>query len=120
MEFVSMEMSKKERKSMYGQGAALPTKSEEGPLYPYGLELSLEKSSIDKLGIDFKKMSVGDEIDISCKGKITRLSTNERSGGEADKSMSIQITDMAIDHSDELDWETKSDKATEIMKKRGI
>ena len=119
MKFVSMEMTKAERKKESTNNMpAIDGAQNSGPRYPYGLELSLEKSSIEKLGLDFNKTSVGDEIDISCKGRVTRLSSNERSGGGPEKSMSIQITDMAIDPSDELDWETSRDKATEIMKKK--
>ena len=120
MKFVSMEeMTKAERKKENANMPALSSSSDNGgPRYPYGLELQLEKASIEKLGLDFNKTSVGDEIDISCKGRVTRLSSNERSGGGPEKSMSIQITDMAIDFDDELDWDTGPKKATEILKKR--
>ena len=119
MKFVSMEMTKAERKKESTNNMpAIDGAQNSGPRYPYGLELSLEKSSIEKLGLDFNKISVGDEIDISCKGRVTRLSSNERSGGGPEKSMSIQITDMAIDFDDELDWDTGPKKATEILKKR--
>jgi hypothetical protein len=117
MELVDMAMTKAERKSTLGGCDAVPTSQDsedKGPRYPYGLELSLEKVSIEKLGLDFKSMSVGDEINIDCKGKITRISQNERVGEGADKSVSIQITAMGID-TEELGWDTSPGKAAKIL-----
>jgi len=93
MKLQSMKLTKQERS---GEEEKMPTAGKyEGPEYPYGLEISLEKESLEKLGLDIDDFTVGGEIEIICNGEITR--TNESAGkNNINSSVSIQITEMAM------------------------
>jgi len=89
-----MKLTKKERTG--SEELAVPTTDrDEGPEYPYGLEISLEKEGLAKLGLDIDDFIVGGEVEIICHAEITR--TSESAGkNNLSASVSIQITDMAM------------------------
>ena len=62
--------------------------------YPYGLQIRLDNETIEKLGIPLPE--VGKEVNIVAKAKITSASERSVEGGEADRSVELQITEMAI------------------------
>ncbi len=93
MELPSLKLTKKQRTS----DAPEPVISEkyEGPEYPYGLEITLEKDCLEKLGLDIDDFSVGNTVDMVCLGEVTR--THESAGKDQDNaSVGIQITNMAM------------------------
>ena len=92
MDLISMQRTKSEKKEDTGPEVATEY---ERPDYPYGLEISLEEESMEKLGLDVENFSVGGKIELVCNGEITR--THESAGKDHNNSsVSIQITDMAI------------------------
>ena len=64
-------------------------------LYPYGLTVSLEDNSLQKLKLKTLP-EVGDEMTLVAKVKVTRVSSDETDKG-ANKSVSLQITSMRLD-----------------------
>ena len=95
MKMTDMKMAAGERKKM------MPTTVEtsKGPSYPWGLVISLDAASMDKMGI--KEMpEVGVECEIHGVGKVTRVSESA-SPGRKDRSMEIQITKLAVAHEDD-------------------
>lgn len=65
--------------------------------YPYGLQISLEKESLEKLGMDVSDFTIGGKVDVVCQVEVTRMS--ESAGQDGDYSdVSLQITDMAMMH----------------------
>jgi len=91
MELHSMKRTKAEKKDTSPEVAP----SYEGDDYPYGLEISLEKESLEKLGLDIDDFTVGGEVEMVCYAEITR--THESAGKDnINSSVSIQITDMAM------------------------
>lgn len=77
-------------------GSAKPT----GPMYPYGLCISLEDDTLKKLGLDGDMPGVGDIIQFNAIAKVTSVSENEREATDGTKSqcrrVELQITDMGI------------------------
>ncbi len=71
MELHSMKRTKAEKKSTSPE-VATPY---EGDDYPYGLEISLEKESLAKLGLDIDDFVVGGEVEIICHAEVTRTGT---------------------------------------------
>jgi hypothetical protein len=71
--------------------------------YPYGLSISLDNESLEKLGIDLSNYSVGDEVEIHgcAKVKELRQSDTERSG--KDRNMTLQLTDLCVEGSDDAE-----------------
>jgi len=89
-----MKMSKKESKK-----DTEPAKMDM-PEYPYGLKISLNTESLDKLGIK-KLKAVGDYCKISGVGKVERVSESSDSYEEDHRDMSIQITKLSLEDYDE-------------------
>ena len=69
--------------------------------YPYGLEVSLDIESMEKLGIGL--MSIGSEVQFMAKAKVVSLSEYDSEGSEKSENMSLQITDMDIDMAHDSD-----------------
>lgn len=91
MELKSMILPK-----MKQQEETIKSPSNKGPRYPYGLNIRLENETIDKLGID-SMPSVGEELMVLAKAKVESVSVNEQSSGEKYRTISLQITDMAVE-----------------------
>lgn len=68
----------------------------DAPKYPWGLCITLNDDSLDKLGVKTLP-SVETTVTIVAKATVSRISENQTQGGEADRSMDLQITDMQID-----------------------
>lgn len=87
---VSMKNTKKQRKdneSPISSGGS-------GPDYPYGLSVSLEKESLDKLGMKTLP-DVGDTFTMTAKVKVTSVNQSASEDGDH-RSASLQITDMKL------------------------
>ncbi len=65
------------------------------PRYPYGLTLHLENEAMEKLGMEALP-EVGKSMVLMAKVKVESVSQSEREKGKVQRSMSIQITDMAL------------------------
>lgn len=73
------------------------------PKYPYGLSLSFDQATLDKLKLDTKDVSVGDMIDIRAFGTITSISENDTADGPKCR-VEIQLEKIAVE--DEATEET--------------
>lgn len=85
----SMKRTKKE------QTAEMPIASGSSDAYPYGLRLDLSESELSKLNLD-EMPSVGEELDLTAKAKVTRVeqSSSDTSGDR--KGLTLQITDLHL------------------------
>jgi Major coat protein-like len=92
---VSMKMSKAEVK----QDAPIAASEDEGPRYPYGLQLRLDQSTLDKL--DRKLPKLGDEFMLVAQVKVTSVSSYENVGQPAHSNVELQITKMCLEDSAE-------------------
>lgn len=88
MELINMKQSNK------SETGIAPAESE-APRYPYGLELRLDKESLDKLGVK-TLLSVGTEIMITAKAYVSSTSAYEYQGEGKEINMGLQITDLAL------------------------
>jgi len=64
------------------------------PEYPYGLCLSLDDESLQKLGID-QLPDVGTVMHLVARVQVTSVSQYERTDGK-NRDISLQITDMEL------------------------
>lgn len=67
----------------------------DAPKYPWGLCLTLNDDSLDKLGVKTLP-PVDTEVTIIAKAVVSRISENQTQGGESCASMDLQITDMQL------------------------
>lgn len=70
------------------------------PKYPYGLCISLDDDSLEKLGLAGDLPQVGDVVQFTAMARVTSASQNERETGEGKAEqecrVELQITDMGI------------------------
>lgn len=67
----------------------------DAPAYPYGLQIRLDKESLEKLGIK-KLPEVGKSMKLEATVEVVSIHMNESSLYGDNKSMELQITDMAL------------------------
>ena len=91
MKLQNMKQTKTENKNTLAEA---PTSVDSNP-YPYGLEISLEKESIEKLGLDINDFSIGGKVEIMCIAEVTSLSQSASKDNE-NLSVRLQITDLGM------------------------
>lgn len=73
--------------------------------YPYGLCISLDNETMEKLGLSGDLPEVGEMIHLCAMAKVTSASANERetTDGKTETScrVELQITNMALESEDE-------------------
>jgi hypothetical protein len=106
-----MKMSRAEVKEYMGPADSM---IDNAPRYPWGLCIQLDNDSLEKLGLDLPE--VGEEMTLTATVKVTSVSSNETEGSNPSKSVSLQITDMALTGGDEAD-ETSTGRATKALYK---
>ena len=94
MKMRSMELSKKE-----GKEASPMAVKNEAPRYPYGLRISLENETLNKLGLD-DLPKVGSYVKIRAEACVVSVSSNEDEGGKPRRSLAVQIERLAIDENE--------------------
>lgn len=71
------------------------------PDYPYGLAISLDEESLEKLDVDFDNVDVDENYHLFILAKITAKSRNESVSGKPRRCIELQITHMAAESEDE-------------------
>jgi hypothetical protein len=72
----------------------------ERPDYPYGLNIHLDDDSLKALGMD-KLPEIGAVMPLSAQVKVSGVSENASEGQPKRRTVSLQITDMALGGSHE-------------------
>jgi hypothetical protein len=86
----SMKLTKKEREPSEVKSMAV-----DAPRYPYGLSINLDEDAIAKLDLD--ELPATDEVMILvARVDVTGTSSNETTGGGKRRSITLQITEMAL------------------------
>lgn len=83
----------KARQEKYS-GSSIAT---DGPSYPYGLSISLDDESLEKLEVDVTDLAVGSTMVVVAKVKVSSVSSNQSDGGPSRQSVSLQITEMCLE-----------------------
>jgi len=91
MNLKNMKMSAAETKSMIE-----PMPSKDSASYPYGLSIHLEDSVMQKLGLE-KLPKTGTQMMLMAIVEVKRVVDEDSDEGGKRQSMSIQITDMALE-----------------------
>lgn len=89
---INMAMSKEEAAEYAGE-ITTASDAADAPRYPYGLCLCLNDEALVKLGIK-ELPKVGGTMLIQAQVTVTRVSSNQTQGDEAESSVDLQITDM--------------------------
>jgi len=73
------------------------TLSMDGGAYPWGLRITLEGSSLEKLGKDASDFEVGKSYFITAKAECQRISIED--DGKKDATVSLQVTELSVESS---------------------
>lgn len=87
---VSMKLEKKERAEYK------PSLAEDGPVYPWGLNITLDDEALEKLGIETLP-EAGEQLLLIAKVKVTGTSSNDSAEGGKRQSVSLQIVEMCLE-----------------------
>jgi len=82
------------------QVAEVSSMKHDAPAYPYGLKLYLDAKALAKLGIK-ELPKVGKTMKLEATVEVCDISMNESQMYGENKSMGLQITDMALSGSSE-------------------
>jgi len=63
--------------------------------YPYGTRINLEKELINRLGLDLKKLNVGDVFTIVASADVIEIRSREASDSES-KAIELQIKKIGL------------------------
>ena len=88
----NLAMSAEERKE-YASPVSIA--DDGGPKYPYGLCITLDDGTLEKLGLS-EAPKVGTEITFTAKATVSSVSSYEQAEGDSERSVGLQITDMDI------------------------
>lgn len=88
---VSMKIDRAAREAKYSEKSV----AADAPAYPYGLTLHLDNETLEKLGIELSEVDT--KVLIVAKGRVTSVSANQSTGGEKNRSMSIQIEELCVE-----------------------
>jgi len=119
---ISMKLNRKEIEERNKLDTAVPEPT--GPEYPWGLTIRLDKACVEKLDVRFSDFKIGDTLDLSAKCTIKGLQQSQ-GGGYEDKSVELQITDMALQQGFEgeedasLGWDDSDREVDRKLKRRG-
>lgn len=91
---VNMAMSKEET-AEYAKAPVSLSDSVDAPKYPYGLSIDLDDALLEKLGIQQMPV-VGGAMLMQAQVTITRVSSEQMQGGDAETRVCLQITDMEL------------------------
>lgn len=79
------------------------------PSYPWGLSVSLEEESLEKLGMNKRMPAVGETLQVVCMMRVTSVSESESERSDGTKNscsrVELQITDMGLPMVDVADIE---------------
>lgn len=92
---MKMKSMKRDKKEKTKAEKGMPVDAVGSEDYPWGLNLRLEKESMDKLGIDIDDFIIGGKVELSCVAAVTNIQkslsqTNDNS------SVQLQITDLGV------------------------
>jgi len=114
MDMVDMKMDKSESASPVEVAKCCDKLS--GSQYPYGLEIRLEKDSLDKL--ELEDCEVGDFYMVIAKCKVTSTNESERENGDDSKCVTLQIVKMNV--KDMPDMNDSEDVSKEDRQKKNL
>ena len=112
-ELVDVKLTTEERRE---EAASMTPGKSKGPEYPWGLSLSLDDGTLEKLGLDARKLKVGDELYVWAVAEVKSVSMRSDSKGEDESSVSLQIIKLACS---EEEPEPEQDDGGEMARERG-
>lgn len=93
MKMTDMSITADERSKMMEPTMAC---AGDAPRYPWGLSVSLDNASLEKLGLSDDMPEVGEKLQLTAVVEVTSCSMNETKDGGKNYSCALQITKMGL------------------------
>jgi hypothetical protein len=90
---VSMKVDRSSREE---KSEAISTPGD-APMYPYGLNVSLDEDALEKLDVGVGDFKIGAELVIVAKVRVDSLSSNASIAGGDSARVGLQITDLCLE-----------------------
>lgn len=90
---VSMKVDRSSREE---KSEAISTPGD-SPMYPYGLNVSLDEDALEKLDVGVGDFKIGAELVIVAKVRVDSLSSNASIAGGDSARVGLQITDLCLE-----------------------
>jgi hypothetical protein len=91
---VSMKVDRSSREE---KSEAMSTPGDSSPIYPYGLNISLNEDALEKLDVGVGDFTIGAELVIVAKVRVDSLSSNASIAGGDSARVGLQITDLCLE-----------------------
>lgn len=111
-ELKSMKIEQGEAEKLYGPASTMS----EQPQYPYGLRLSLDDASLNKLDVS-QLPRVGEKMMIEAVVEVVSVSAHESKEGPR-RTLDLQITELCLEPYSEA--EKKEEKSEEMQQDKGV
>lgn len=111
---VDLKRTPKEKEEA-AEETVMPAVSE----YPYGLCISLDKETLDKLEVDFDSIEVGGIYHLFVLAKVTAKSRRENTPGEPYECVEMTLTHMSAESEDLENQEEDIPTREKMYKKKG-
>lgn len=98
MVMIDMKQDPERRKLDSPTTCCEPTASDK-PSYPYGLSISFNQETLEKLKLDIANCAVGGIMHLHCLARITGMNANDYGDG-MDCRVELQIESMAVESED--------------------
>ena len=95
MRLTDMRLTKEEKADNMGMPCVF-NQSE----YPYGLSISLDEKTIEKLNVDHSDWQIGDVFDLRAMARVTSVSENESENGKTCR-VELQIVMLGCESEDD-------------------
>ena len=92
---VSMKLEKRDA-AKYAE----PSIASDSPAYPWGLNLTLDNETLEKLKLEALP-EAGEQLLLVAKVKVTGTSSNDSAEGGKRQTINLQITDMCLEDAGE-------------------
>jgi hypothetical protein len=102
---VDMAYTEQEKQEAADSGCALSPEFQ--PKYPYGLCISMDEQSMDKIGLDLDGVNIGDMLHLHCLARLTSMSMNESDSGRKGR-IELQITHISAEDEDDENEEEEA------------
>lgn len=89
-----MSLTEEEAKE-YAGDMCCGVDKEDGPKFPYGLQLYLDDATLEKLGIT-SLPNVGVQVNLMATAMVTSIEQRQDRKGESETKMQLQITNMEV------------------------
>lgn len=98
--FKDMKLTPEESKDFLPCAGPCDNGKDPGPMYPWGLNVTLTQRELEKMGVSIDSLETGSTVHLHSLAKVTSKSEDERADGEKTCRVELQLQQLAIESED--------------------